>query len=602
MSERSVAQSWRRIESWLQKHAPETFASLRPPATTGAIAAIEEQLAVFADLGIALPDDVAESLRIHDGCLNVPGSFDVARSYRLLDARGIVGLRHSLGKICDEISPDGTDPNDPWWSPTWLLVAQPVWAGALIVDVEMGDRFGQVRTWDAEPLMPRVIAPSFAELLARTADLLEGVQIDDEAVPFVTSRRLGWASTPPEPVRREPASILTALRESGPAKAQRARGGYRAIGLGPDWIVELRRFLLTFVYGIDDLELLRRYGADVASAEWLDGPMAEAREATQYLPVVRVGTVDDWVFGVEHRHAGGVLLETLRRASRSTQAVGVGWDEFNVWLAYAENGEVLLDVRSDLRAPRTNADPARFDPLLRDVGLLPRDADGYLDDYVVAAFEAALRLGPGQFDETALARPLVGAAVLPLAPDPPSTPNRTAIEADPDLYSAIEYASEDQLRRAVAEQLQREADAVGLGDDRAIGEAIDQAARGRIPALTPDTPLDRLIRSVQAEYQAFAHRPWETRNLVSQEDKATWSRRKYFTDALHALLVRQAIVAAYAARPGDPANRADFLRDLGTVDVPANAIELLKAAERRRQSDAMESYWQGERRYRSPPK
>lgn len=57
----SVANSWQRIERWLQVHAPEVPPTLRPGASKKQIAAFEQAT------GLALPEDVRESLFIHDG-------------------------------------------------------------------------------------------------------------------------------------------------------------------------------------------------------------------------------------------------------------------------------------------------------------------------------------------------------------------------------------------------------------------------------------------------------------------------------------------------------------------------------------------------------
>lgn len=58
---RSVAHSWDRIERWLQAHAPEVPPTLRPGASKMQIAAFEQATE------LALPEDVRESLLIHDG-------------------------------------------------------------------------------------------------------------------------------------------------------------------------------------------------------------------------------------------------------------------------------------------------------------------------------------------------------------------------------------------------------------------------------------------------------------------------------------------------------------------------------------------------------
>lgn len=56
-----VADSWRRIEAWLDEHLPEVKASLRPGVTKRDLNRFEKAL------GRPLPEDVRESWLIHDG-------------------------------------------------------------------------------------------------------------------------------------------------------------------------------------------------------------------------------------------------------------------------------------------------------------------------------------------------------------------------------------------------------------------------------------------------------------------------------------------------------------------------------------------------------
>lgn len=85
-----VAESWRRIEAWLDEHLPATRASLRPGATRADLAEFE------AAIGRPLPKDARESLAIHDGQGYIPDDLVVASEptgllygmelYPLLDA------------------------------------------------------------------------------------------------------------------------------------------------------------------------------------------------------------------------------------------------------------------------------------------------------------------------------------------------------------------------------------------------------------------------------------------------------------------------------------------------------------------------------------
>jgi hypothetical protein len=56
-----VAESWRRIESWLDDHLPGAKATLRPGVSEADLDRYE------ATIGRPLPDDVRESWFIHDG-------------------------------------------------------------------------------------------------------------------------------------------------------------------------------------------------------------------------------------------------------------------------------------------------------------------------------------------------------------------------------------------------------------------------------------------------------------------------------------------------------------------------------------------------------
>src|SRR4051812_29451520 len=65
-----VAESWRRIETWLEEHLPALKATLRPGVS-------KKDLAKFEKLvGRTLPDDVRESWLVHDGQRPVPANDD----------------------------------------------------------------------------------------------------------------------------------------------------------------------------------------------------------------------------------------------------------------------------------------------------------------------------------------------------------------------------------------------------------------------------------------------------------------------------------------------------------------------------------------------
>src|SRR5689334_19237840 len=65
-----VAESWRRIEAWLDEHLPGAKATLRPGVSEADLAHFE------GAIGRLLPADVRESWLIHDGQRPVPADDD----------------------------------------------------------------------------------------------------------------------------------------------------------------------------------------------------------------------------------------------------------------------------------------------------------------------------------------------------------------------------------------------------------------------------------------------------------------------------------------------------------------------------------------------
>ena len=64
-----VAESWRRIETWMLRHCPEVVAKLRPGVSEKHITAFEQAI------GQKLPEDVRASYRIHEGIALVPDEY-----------------------------------------------------------------------------------------------------------------------------------------------------------------------------------------------------------------------------------------------------------------------------------------------------------------------------------------------------------------------------------------------------------------------------------------------------------------------------------------------------------------------------------------------
>lgn len=109
---------WRDFESWLAVNWPEGLADLNPPASDDDIAKLERAL------GVRLPPDYIDCLKIHDGQRNRAGGlFD---NFEFLSCSGVLAQwqiwkeLHDRGRF-DDIASDA-DPGirNDWWNPKWI--------------------------------------------------------------------------------------------------------------------------------------------------------------------------------------------------------------------------------------------------------------------------------------------------------------------------------------------------------------------------------------------------------------------------------------------------------------------------------------------------
>jgi hypothetical protein len=179
--------------------------------------------------------------------------------------------------------------------------------------------------------------------------------------------------------------------------------------------------------------------------------------------------------------------------------------------------------------------------------------------------------------------PLLSAALLPLLDDPRDEPLRWPVQTDPDLVAAIEYATEDQLRSAVAALAERRAAEVGLDAHPEIVAAVRDAAQGRAGQVADDSPLGLVLRTLHAESNA-AYADLQGRSLLTDSERQAWGERAGVAKGIEALLARPAVVAAYqlAGSPEDFDGRQEFLDDLAGVTIPADAVPQLERAEEQR--------------------
>ncbi|MFK0236318.1 DUF4259 domain-containing protein [Streptomyces vinaceus] len=189
-----VTRSWARIDSWMQRHAPASYALLAPPADPAEVEAAQEAM------GVRFPADLLHSLACHDGLTEWANVFP---DQPPMSVAGI--LDH--WQMCVEIAGDASDPSElhgdeePWWHPQWIPWAQSD-GDSQIIDMREGP--GQGRRQHPAPPVTR-----------------SGVTFRSRPRPQRTS--LYARTVPPE---RAAHLFTVVVRSSGrPVVRERARGG-----------------------------------------------------------------------------------------------------------------------------------------------------------------------------------------------------------------------------------------------------------------------------------------------------------------------------------------------------------------------------------------
>jgi cell wall assembly regulator SMI1 len=174
MTAASVTESWARIERWLARHAPDTYARLAPPASPSAVAEAEETL------GLPFPEPLLESLLRHDGteqCTVLPPFWGLLGTQKIADEWAMmveIDVEYGGGRAGTEqettapedFSGDASDDasEDPygsggsgdilhtglWWHRRWVPFADNGCGDFLILDQRPGFLHGRVGETDHE--------------------------------------------------------------------------------------------------------------------------------------------------------------------------------------------------------------------------------------------------------------------------------------------------------------------------------------------------------------------------------------------------------------------------------------------------------------------
>uniref|UniRef100_A0A8D3WFG5 Uncharacterized protein n=1 Tax=Streptomyces pratensis (strain ATCC 33331 / IAF-45CD) TaxID=591167 RepID=A0A8D3WFG5_STRFA len=173
-------------------------------------------------------------------------------------------------------------------------------------------------------------------------------------VPVVWQETLLWEEEPqPLPVPRSLREVAATV--AAPAAPEVGQDPLPVVA-EEGWAGEYASFCLSFVRGLDESELLRRFGALADTHRPRSRGQAQAdaqRWMAGLLPVVRAGRCGQWAFGIEEGHRWeGNRSEVLRRLSRGTQAVSLSFSGATT-MSYYEDGEVVTvyDTRRSYQQP-----------------------------------------------------------------------------------------------------------------------------------------------------------------------------------------------------------------------------------------------------------
>lgn len=180
-----VTEAWARIEGWMQQHAPASTTVLARPTAQGSIAAAE------AELGLAFPPELAESLRRHDGLTKWANILPEAAP---LSVMGIVEHRQMRMEIAGSV--DGftrhSAGTEPWWHERWLPFGDS--DGDLqVIDLRPGSGFARVGSAPHDnPADFSDAWPSLEAYLTTVADALETGGAAGVWYPYLTIEGELW--------------------------------------------------------------------------------------------------------------------------------------------------------------------------------------------------------------------------------------------------------------------------------------------------------------------------------------------------------------------------------------------------------------------------
>ncbi|MEU9338585.1 SMI1/KNR4 family protein [Streptomyces sp. NPDC048290] len=571
----SVTESWARIDRWLARHAPDTHARLRPPASDADI----EELA--RTMGVTLPDDLVASLRCHDGVEWGQGALELSYYGPLSSVADMVRATSRLRRFEAEFSGrNGGEDGEltASWQPEWLLITLGIGAQAsdgMFLSCRPGPHYGRPGRYFDEDVPSFTEWPTLRDVLAELADAMEDRGVFHGRVPLAVEGELLWEDRPT--VVADPVSVLalaeqTAEPEAGAGEdtgpvgvlggGPQPSAGYSPDGHGGQFRVAFVRAEpprpdplpaqpdILFAEGLSPDELLRRLGALPATVRPRTRATAERSGASlwaAYRPLVRVGTAGGWAYAVQE--AGEAQFgrpEVLRTVSAGTRAVALTKDGPRVSVTLTEDGTPRPDAGRTVEAPpESGPEPAFQTPSpYPPVGRPRPHSAAYAPLLTGLAEEYGLVHDPAADADTELTSAL-------LLPRPDDLRKPWPLDEVRGFYldELFERTEPERLRGAFTAQLARLAAETGLTAHPEITAALAGLQGGQDLTIDPDGPLDLRLRTLAAEGHA-AHmgrraRHGRTRRpIVQPEDQRAWAVRAAAGRALRAFLEQPLRMAA----------------------------------------------------------
>lgn len=354
---------------------------------------------------------------------------------------------------------------------------------------------------------------------------------------------------------------------------------------------------LVFVRGVSEDRVFRALGADPA-----DAVVCTPMEVAQVVrgPVVQVGRAGEWVVVVEEMEPPqGIRPEVLRRVSAGGEAVALHNDmgKGNHEFGYAADGEIIAALTTSVPLYWSGSDPARFEPLARELGLT-EDAEVRDDvdewEAVVSLAECAFGLRLPQAD---LGQPMRSAQVLPPLEDLPLGPaadEAFLIGNDPVLDLLLNRADPPTLAAVAAVRIRRLMTEVGLDSYAELAAAAEAAIAGKAGHPADEDAAGTILRRIARDQDEAEHYLANIVNgirlPVPEAELRQRVRRGDAAKLLRLLLDRrqpaQLLVCEIADRQiwdaegwQDPVSwRPQAIADLGDVEVPPAELQAAEQA------------------------